>query len=117
MLEQLARLGQVVTIGFASNPGAGIFDLGWGDVELADEETGSVIWRYWEQLPPPGDQAAGADPPRPLSPSGGYGRGRTGRFDDAAPEDDLALKPRPPITEPPISEPERPQEETGSDEP
>jgi hypothetical protein len=117
VLEQLARLGQVVTVGFASNPGGGIFDLGWGDVELIDEDTGRVVWRYWEQLPPPGDQAAGVEPRQPVSPAAGDGRGRSVRFDDAAPEDDLGLKPRPPVTEPPISEPERPQKETGSDEP
>jgi hypothetical protein len=117
ILDQLARLGQVVTVGFASNPAGGIFDLGWGDVELLDEETGDVVWRHWEQLPPPGDEAAEAGPGRPLLPSDSGGRDRTGRFDDAPLQDDLGLKPRLPITEPPISEPERPQEETGSDEP
>ena len=117
VLEQLARLGQLVTIGFASNPAGGIFDLGWGDAELVDENTGRVTWHYWEQLPPPGDQAAGGEPRRPVSPGAGDGGGQSVRFDDAAPEDELVLRPRPPIMEPPISEPERPQEETGSDEP
>jgi hypothetical protein len=117
VLEQLARLGQVVTVGFASNPGGGMFDLGWGDAELVDEETRSVVWRYWEELPPPRDEAAGAGPREPVPAADGYGRGRTARFDDAAPEDDLGLRPRPPTAEPPISEPERPQKETGSDGP
>ena len=115
LLEQLAKFGQVVTVGFASNPAGGIFDLGWGDVELVDEETGGVIWRHWEQLPPPGDQAAGGELRQPLSPPGG--RDRAGRFDDAPLTEDLGLVARSPGAEPPISEPERPQEDTGSDEP
>jgi hypothetical protein len=115
LLEQLAELGQVVTVGFASNPG-GIFDLGWGEVELLDEQTGRVHWRYWEPLPPPGSQTIGGEPQRAVSPAAGDGYDRSGRFDHAAPEDDLGLKLRPHTPEPPISEPERPQEETGSDE-
>lgn len=115
VLEQLAKFGQVVTVGFASNPAGGLFDLGWGDVELVDEETGSVIWHHWEQLPPPGDQAAGGEPREPLSPPDGHDR--TGRFDDAPLTEDLGLVARSPVAEPPISEPERPQEDTGSDEP
>lgn len=114
MLEQLKMLGQVVTVSLASNP-SGIFDLGWGEVELLDEQTGRVRWRHWEQLPPPGEGAAGGEPQRPVWPTAGDGN-RGVRFDDAGPEDDLGLKLRPPTSEPPISEPERPQEETGSDE-
>jgi hypothetical protein len=116
LLDQLASFGQVVTIGYASNPERGIFELGWGDVELVDEGTGRVFWRYWEQLPPE-DQAGEAATRQPLAPVDGDGRTRAGRFDDAPLQDDLGLKPRPPIAQPPISEPERPQEETGSDEP
>jgi hypothetical protein len=116
VLAQLARLGRVVTVGFGSNSSSGIFELGWGDVELIDEETGRVMWRCWEQLPPSGEQAGGVAPHRPVLPSDGDGRYRVGRFDEAPPEDDLGLKPRPPMTEPPISEPERPREEPGSDE-
>lgn len=115
ILEQLAKFGRVVTVGFASSPAGGIFDLGWGDVELVNEETGDVIWRHWEQLPPPGDQAAGGQPRQPLSPPDGHDH--TGRFDDAPLTEDLGLVVRSPIAEPPISEPERPQEDTGSDEP
>ena len=117
LLEQLASLGQVVTIGYASNPGGGILELGWGDVELADEETGRVRWRYWEELPPPGDQAGEAGARQPAAQVDGDGHTRASRFDDAPLLDDLGLRPRPPLTEPPISEPERPQEETGRDEP
>jgi hypothetical protein len=112
----LASFGQVVTVGYASNPEGGIFELGWGDVELVNEETGQVVWRHWEQLPP-GDQAGEAAPLRPVAPLDGDGRARAGRFDDAPLQDDLGLKPQPSIAEPPISEPERSQEETGSSEP
>jgi hypothetical protein len=114
LLDQLARLGQVVTIGYASNPSAGLFDLGWGDVELVNEETGEVSWHYWEQLPPPAGQAGVATPRKPLAPVDGDGRAQAGRFDDAPLEDDLGLRPRPPIAEPPTSEPERLPGETGS---
>ena len=40
---------------------------------LVNEETGQVQWRYWEELPPPGDQAAGGSPRKPVAP---VGRGR-----------------------------------------
>jgi hypothetical protein len=116
LLDQLESLGRVITIGYASNPSAGIFELVWGDVELVDEETGEVFWRYWEELPPPGTQAGGASPRQPVLPVDGDGS-RVSRFDDAPLEDDLGLKPRPPMTEPPFSEPGRSEEETGSDEP
>ena len=117
LLDQLASLGQVVTVAYASNPGGGIFELGWGDAELVNEKTGEVQWRYWEQLPPPGDQAAGGSPRKPVAPAGRDGSARAGRFDDAPLENDLGLRPRPPLAEPPISEPERLKDETGSDEP
>jgi hypothetical protein len=116
LLEQLRSFGQVVTVGYASNPGGGIFALGWGDVELVNEETGEVIWRYWEELPPRG-QAAAAAPRQPFAPVQGTGGNRGGRFDDAPLQDDLGLTYRAPLAEPPISEPERDQEETGSDKP
>ena len=76
-----------------------------------------MVWRYWEELPPPEDQAGEAATRQPVAPLDGDGRTGTGRFDDAPLQDDLGLKPRSPIAEPPISEPERPQKETGSDEP
>jgi len=113
LLEQLAAKGHVVAVGLGSNT-SGIFDLGWGDLELADEGTGRVVWQYWEPLAPPEDGTAGGEPRRPVGPTGGDVRGRGIRFDDAVSEDDLGLKPRPPLVEPPISEPERPQKETGS---
>jgi len=116
LLEQLASFGHVVTIGYASNPERGMFELGWGDVELLDEETGLVAWQYWEELPPE-DQAGEAATRQPVAPLDGDGGTRAARFDDAPLQDDLGLKPRSPVAEPPISEPERPPKETGSDEP
>jgi hypothetical protein len=116
LLDQLARLGRVVTVAYASNPGAGIFDLGWGDAELINEKTGEVQWHYWEQLPPPGDQAASDSPRKRLAPTGRDRSAQAGRFDDAPLMDDLGLRPRSPLAEPPVSEPERLQDETGSDE-
>jgi hypothetical protein len=117
MLDELARLGRVVTVGYASNPGGGVFDLGWGEVELVDEETGRVVWRHWEQLAPPVERADGAGWRQPVSASAADGRERARRFDEAGAEDELGLRPRPPVPDAPISEPERPQKETSSDEP
>lgn len=115
ILEQLKMQGRVVIIGIASNPG-GLFELGLGEVELTDEQTGRVHWHHWEPLPPPGEDGAGGEPRRPVSPAAGDGLGQSVRFDDIAAEDDLDLKLRPPLSEPPISDPERPQKETGSDD-
>lgn len=116
ILEELQTQGRVVILGFASNP-HGIFDLGVGEIELTDEQTGTVKWRYWEPLPPQAEQGAGDEPRRPVSPVAGADHGQSIRFDEAAEEDDLGLRLRPPLGEPPISEPERPQGETGSDRP
>lgn len=115
MLKELKTQGRVVIIGIASNPG-GIFELGLGELELVDEQTGSVTWHHWEPLPLPGEQGARGEPRRPVSPVAGDGHGHGVRFDDTATNDDLGLKLRPPLSEPPISEPERPQEEIGSDD-
>lgn len=48
--SQIADRGRVVTIGYASNPSAGIIDIGWGDAELVDLEIGTVHWSHWEPL-------------------------------------------------------------------
>src|SRR5689334_7006350 len=116
-LEQLAKFGRVVTVGFASNPGKGIYELGLGEVELVNRDTGQVIWHHWEDLPGTDEGGiAGARTPRPpVAPQGD--RDRTGRFDDAPLNDDLGLRPRPPVGEPPSSEPQQPPQHTGSDEP
>jgi hypothetical protein len=116
ILEQLRRFGQVVTIGYASNP-SGLFDLGWGDLELLNEDSGEVVWQHWEPLL--GDDQAeegGARVPRgPERPPGDAARAR--RFDDAPLIEDFGLAPRPPLSGTPISEPERNQPETRSDDP
>jgi hypothetical protein len=118
LLDQLAKRGRVVTVGYASNPSLGIFDLGWGEVELLDGETGEVAWHYWEVLPPPGGDASGGTAPRrPVTPVDGDGSTRAARFDDAPLKEDLGLRPRPQGGEAPISEPERPQADTRSDRP
>jgi hypothetical protein len=116
MLEQLKTQGRVVILGFASNP-QGIFEVGVGELELTDEQTGRVEWRHWEKLPPPGEHGASGESRRPVAPVPGDGHDQGLRFDETAAEDDLGLKLRPPSAEPPISEPERPQEDTGSGEP
>jgi len=117
-LDQLRRFGQVVTIGYASNPSAGLFDLGWGDLELVDEASGDVIWHHWESLLLEGGQAGeggfrgSRDPGQPPA-----GPGRESRFDDAPLSEDFGLTPRSPLSEPPISEPERGPAETGTEDP
>jgi hypothetical protein len=116
MIEELKTRGRLVIIGIASNP-QGIFELGVGDLELIDEQTGQVQWHYWEPLPPPGIGGAGSEPRRPVSPILDDGHGQGARFDESLAEDELDLKLRPPLSEPPISEPERPSRETESDEP
>ena len=94
---------------------AGLFDLGWGDLELVDEESGAVFWHHWEQLPPE-EQAAGGGSLVPRFPFASPGAaGRKARFDDAPLAEDLGLVARPPSPEAPISEPERDKPETGSD--
>jgi hypothetical protein len=112
MLEELEKLGKVVTVGFGSNPAAGIFGLGWGEVDLVDSETGEVIWLHWEDLPGPGELGGGMVRPS-VTPLGGPDR--TGRFDDAPLIEDLGLKLRPPLNSPPDSGPQEPQPGTGSE--
>ncbi|WP_239339559.1 hypothetical protein [Frankia sp. CiP3] len=115
VLDQLAAFGQVVTVGYASSPSLGVFDLGWGELELVDDETGEVIWHGWEPLRRRGHGGAGgAVASGPLKPVDGSGR--TGRFDDAPLEDKFNMAPRSPLAAPPTSEPEPPQRPTGSDE-
>ncbi len=115
VLDQLAAFGQVVTIGYASSPSLGVFDLGWGDLELVDDKTGVVIWHSWEPLRRWGHGGAGcAVASNPLTPVDGSDH--AGRFDDAPLEDRFNLSPRSPLAEPPTSEPEPPPRPTGSDE-
>lgn len=118
-LEQLRRFGRTVTIGYASNPSAGLFDLGWGDLELVDEESGEVTWPYWEALTLDDDQAGGEGgvqaPRAPGSPPGG--RDSEARFNDAPLSEDFGLALRTPLSGTPISEQERSETETGTSDP
>ncbi|ABW09529.1 hypothetical protein Franean1_0061 [Parafrankia sp. EAN1pec] len=116
VLDQLSRLGRVVTIGYASSPALGVFDLGWGDAELVDESSGAVVWHTWELLRRGGSGGAGVSTPKlpagPRDPSG-----RRSRFDDAPLDDTFpSLAPRAPLAEPPTSEPGQPERYTGSDD-
>lgn len=99
MLDQLRSMGTVVTVALASNPVNGIVTLGWGDAQLANPETGKVIWHSWEELTMnPGTPLAlrpVAPRPAPQAP--------VSRFDDA-PEEDLHLVPQRPMTANPASE-------------
>lgn len=115
VLEQLASLGRVVTVGYASNPSSGLFDLGWGDMELTDEATGAVSWYHWEPLVQGQEIGGVGTPATPGKPPGDPGQ--FGRFDDAPLNDDFGLTPRSPLAEPPTSEPKASPSVTGSDEP
>lgn len=53
--EQLAQLGRVVFLTFGSNAARGIFEQGWAEVELLDDEKGSVEWRNWSPVEPISD--------------------------------------------------------------
>lgn len=118
-LEQLRRFGRVVAIGYASNPSAGLFDLGWGDLDLVDEASGEVTWPRWEPFllddGQAGEEGGTRFPRAPGSPP--EGSGHEGRFDDAPLSEDFGLALRPPLSPTPISEPERAEAETGTDDP
>jgi hypothetical protein len=51
MLTALAEAGQVVTVAYASSPGAGILRAYWGDAELVDGQRGLLVWHHLEELP------------------------------------------------------------------
>ncbi len=112
--DQLRSLARVVTIAFASDPN-GIFDLGWGDIELLDDR-GTVNWLHWEPLAL--NNAAGGTGRHLQAVQGpGVGAGPAGpRFDDVAAtdDDDLPMRARPAIGEP-QREVEPPADETGTD--
>lgn len=113
MLEQLKRFGSVVTIGFSCNPG-GMFELGWGDCELIDDESRRIFWSHWENLSRPGPGAGHGELRVPLRPVDGPG---PIRFDDgASADDDFGLAARAPMSGEPTSEQAPPQQETGSDD-
>lgn len=105
-LEQLADFGRVVTVAYASNP-TGLFDLGFAEVELTDEDTGSVAWSHWEPLNRTAVSLELRPTPVSMPPTIAAG---SSRFDDA-PLDELVLAPR---TTEPLHTAEKPK--TGSDE-
>lgn len=112
LLAELAAFGRVVTVGFSCNPVGGIFELGWGDAELLDPETGQVHWHHWEALSRQVGAAAGRElvavpEPAPAAEA-------TPRFDDA-PLDELGLTARPPLTQPDSGQEQTSQPGTGSD--
>ncbi len=41
---------RTAVIAFGSNPKDGVWDLGWGDLELVDPARGGVVWHHWEAL-------------------------------------------------------------------
>ncbi|MGW9567017.1 hypothetical protein [Prescottella equi] len=90
VLEQLAQFGRVVTIGYASSP-SGLFDLGIGDAELVNTETGAVVWHQWEPLSLTGGPIRQRPTVVPAPSAAVVSGGR--RFDDA-PLDEPVLAPR-----------------------
>lgn len=105
--EQLSSFGRVVTVAFGSNPTDGLFEIGWGDAELIDHDSGRVHWHHWQPLPAaqPGQGGLGVPAPapiRPVDPNAAAVR----RFDSAPLDDDLGLAPRTTPTTAPVSEPQ-----------
>ena len=122
LAAQLRTFARVVTIGYASNP-TGLFDLGWGDAELVDED-GTVDWAHWESLTEllsarsAGDrrqldaatarrQVADGTESQPATPS-------TPRFDAVPFDADFGLQPRNPLAGEPQQEITIEPDETGS---
>ena len=117
MWDQLRSLARVVTIGYASNP-HGIYDLGWGDVELLDDD-GTINWLHWEPLnmadvTDTGSEGGQRHLQAVKSPNEGP-RARGSRFDDTDSDDDLPMRPRTAAGEP-QHEIKPPAEETGTDD-
>ena len=83
VLTALAEAGQVVTVAYASNPGAGVLRAYWGDAELVDGQRGLVMWHYLEELPAAAPVPEAGDPPA------------TTRFDAAALEEPTLSMRRP----------------------
>lgn len=100
--EQLAKLGRVVFLAFGSNSARGIFEQGWGEVELVDDQRGSVEWRNWSPIAP----AAGAVPVREAGVVADAAATTVERFDNASAEtkDEFGLALRHPLSGPATSE-------------
>lgn len=103
---ELIKAGSVVVVGISSGPD-GIFELGWGDVELLDRQRGAIRWLYWESLPT--TVSAEAVEPRAVLRDATKARPNF----DAIPFDgtlDLAAR----RDDTPVSEQPAPQQDTGS---
>lgn len=44
------RFDRVVVVAYGSSPKDGVWDLGWGDLELVNASRGEVVWHHWEPL-------------------------------------------------------------------
>ena len=102
MVNQLADHARTVVLGYASNPESGVIALGWGDLELVDDD-GAVRWLHWEDLPI-GDKSISGAVAAPRIPQ--PGDSRVGRFDNAPLDDDLGLVARNPLSPAPTHEQE-----------
>lgn len=123
--DQLRSLARVVTIGYASSP-HGIYDLGWADVELLDDN-GTINWLHWEPLTIADASTAGDGAGDGLVDSGGQRHLQVAktpdkshpaagpRFDGTGSDEDLPLRHRTVAGEP-HHEAEPPSEETGTDD-
>ncbi|MFB7800867.1 hypothetical protein [Isoptericola sp. NPDC056134] len=97
---QLTELGAIVTVAFASNPRNGIIELGWGDAELEDVESGAVAWHHWERLSP----TVGARRPVALTAPHVADSEPASRFDQLPSDDEFTVTPRRSTEEAPMSE-------------
>lgn len=104
MLKQLANRARTVVIGYASSPESGVFGLGWGDLELIDDD-GAVHWSHWEGLPlsKPGDVLT-TTLSRTLAGPTAVPDERASRFDNAPLDNDLGLVARSPLSPEPTHE-------------
>lgn len=95
MDEQLAAFGRVVTIGFGSNPSAGLWGLGWGDLRLA-ESGHKTTWESWNDLPDPVPGGLSTSPTVELRVIDTV---KPVYFDQTDEADELELSPRGPSTD------------------
>lgn len=122
LAAQLHSIARVVTIGYGSDP-AGMFDLGWGDAELADED-GTVDWAHWEPLTQQLATRSAGDRHQPGAAAAMHqvadgmdsepATSRTPRFDDAPFDADFGLQPRSPLAGEPQQEATIEPDETGA---
>ncbi|TVU62033.1 hypothetical protein FQP90_13325 [Paenarthrobacter nitroguajacolicus] len=100
--RQLRRFGRLVVIGYASNPAAGVWGIGWGDLELKNAATGEITWPHWETLP---EISAGSAATHSLAADLSVVGRETSRFDSSTEDDDdFGLVARPSWARVPVSE-------------